>query len=144
MTLKIDRSPRGAPAAPLQSLPYDSLGMDAESLRRGILGHLEYTLAELPQQVDSAWEPYVALALAVRDRMIERWVRTQDTYYRVDPKRVYYLSLEYLMGRTLGKRLINLGLQEQCAKALQELGYRLEGLRPAVSGRRARRRGPEG
>src|ERR1700675_4175031 len=102
MTLKIDRSTRGAPAAPLPSLSYDSLGMDAESLKRGILGHLAYTLAEAPQHGDAGWEPYVALALAVRDRMIERWIRTQETYYRRDAKRVYYLSLEYLMGRTLG------------------------------------------
>jgi len=131
MTLKIDRSPQSAPAAPLQSLPYDSLGMDAESLKRGILGHLEYTLAELPQQVDSAWEPYVAVALAVRDRMIERWVRTQETYYRRDAKRVYYLSLEYLMGRTLGNGLINMGLLDECDKALHELGYRLEDVREA-------------
>ena len=131
MTLKIDRPTRVAPAAPLQSLPYDSLGMDAESLKRGILGHLEYTLAELPQQVDSAWEPYVAVALAVRDRMIERWVRTQETYYRRDAKRVYYLSLEYLMGRTLGNGLINMGLLDECTKALHELGYRLEDVREA-------------
>jgi starch phosphorylase len=131
MTLKIDRPTRVAPAAPLQSLPYDSLGMDAESLKRGILGHLEYTLAELPQQVDSEWEPYVALALAVRDRMIERWVRTQETYYRRDAKRVYYLSLEYLMGRTLGNGLINMGLLDECTKALHELGYRLEDVREA-------------
>ena len=131
MTLKIDRSPQSAPAAPFQSLPYDSLGMDAESLKRGILGHLEYTLAELPQQVDSAWEPYVAVALAVRDRMIERWVRTQETYYRRDAKRVYYLSLEYLMGRTLGNGLINMGLLAECDKALHELGYRLEDVREA-------------
>ena len=88
MTLRTDRTTRGAPAAPLQRLPYGSLGMDAEALKRGILIHLEYTLAELPQHVDTAWEPYVALALAVRDRMVERWVRTQDTYYRRDAKRV--------------------------------------------------------
>ena len=131
MTRKIDRSTRVAPTAPLQSLPYDSLGMDAEALKRGILGHLEYTLAELPQQVDSEWEPYVALALAVRDRMIERWVRTQDTYYRQDVKRVYYLSLEYLMGRTLGNSLINMGLLDECTRALHELGYRLEDVREA-------------
>jgi starch phosphorylase len=131
MTLKIDRPTRVAPAAPLQSLPYDSLGMDAESLKRGILSHLEYTLAELPQHVDSEWEPYVALALAVRDRMIERWIRTQDTYYRRDVKRVYYLSLEYLMGRTLGNGLINMGLLDECTKALHELGYRLEDVREA-------------
>ena len=132
MTLNpIDSPTRIAAAAARQALAYDSLGMDAESVKRGILAHLEYTLAELPGHVDTEWEPYVALALAVRDRMIERWVRTQDTYYRLDPKRVYYLSLEYLMGRTLGNSLINLGLQEQCAKALQELGYRLEDLREA-------------
>ncbi|MGM3932454.1 hypothetical protein NA612_23340, partial [Salmonella sp. NW378] len=81
--------------------------------------------------VDSEWEPYVALALAVRDRMIERWVRTQDTYYRRDVKRVYYLSLEYLMGRTLGNSLINLGLLDECARALHDLGYRLEDIREA-------------
>jgi starch phosphorylase len=132
MTLgSTDRSARIAPAAPLQALPYDSLGMDAESLKRGMLGHLEYTLAELPQHVDSEWEPYVSLALAVRDRMIERWVRTQDTYYRRDVKRVYYLSLEYLMGRTLGNSLINMGLLDECDKALHDLGYRLEDVREA-------------
>ncbi len=102
--------------------------MDAESLKNGILGHLEYTLAELPKHVDSEWEPYVALALAVRDRMIQRWIRTQDTYYERDAKRVYYLSLEYLMGRTLGNSLINMGLLDACVKALHELGYRLEEL----------------
>jgi len=131
MTLRIDRSTTRLAAAPLQSLPYDSLGMDAESLKRGILSHLEYTLAELPEHVDSGWEPYVSLALAVRDRMVERWVRTQDTYYRLDPKRVYYLSLEYLMGRTLGNSLINMGLLAECEKALHELGYRLEDVREA-------------
>src|SRR5262249_52155310 len=91
----------------------------------------EYTLAELPRHVDSRWEPYVALALTVRDRMIERWIRTQDAYYEQDPKRVYYLSLEYLMGRTLGNSLINLGLAGECGRALEDLGYRLEDLREA-------------
>ena len=105
--------------------------MDAESLKTGVLGHLQYTLAELPQHVDSEWEPYVALALAVRDRMIQRWVRTQDAYYEQDAKRVYYLSLEYLMGRTLGNSLVNMGLLDECATALHELGYRLEDLREA-------------
>src|SRR6202008_377121 len=76
-------------------------------------------------------EPYLALALAVRDRLIQRWIRTQDAYYELDSKRVYYLSLEYLMGRTLGNSLIALGLQDTCAQALAELGYRLEDLREA-------------
>ena len=120
-----------ATATPREALPYDSLGMDVLSVKEGMLRHLEYTLAELPRHVDSEWEPYVALALAVRDRMVQRWVRTQDTYYDRDVKRVYYLSLEYLMGRTLGNSLINLGLDDEVSQALGELGYRLEDLREA-------------
>ena len=109
----------------------NALGLDARSLKEGILGHLQYTLAEMPNHVHSDWEPYVALALAVRDRMIARWLKTQDTYYEKDVRRVYYLSLEYLMGRTLGNSLINLGLLDEAAKALHDLGYRLEDLREA-------------
>ena len=63
--------------------------------------------------------------------MIQRWIRTQDAYYRQGAKRVYDLSLEYLMGRTLGNSLINMGLLDDCAKALHELSYRLEDLREA-------------
>jgi glycogen phosphorylase len=86
------------------------MDLNARSLKDGILYHLVYTLAETPGHVDNDWDTYVALALAVRDRMIQRWIRTQDKYYEQDPKRDYYLSLEYLMGRTLGNSLINLDL----------------------------------
>jgi glycogen phosphorylase len=120
-----------ATATPRQALGDDTLGMDASAVRDSVLRHLEYTLAELPRHVDSDWEPYLALALAVRDRLIKRWIRTQDTYYDRDPKRVYYLSLEYLMGRTLGNSLIAMDLRDACARALTELGYRLENLREA-------------
>ena len=120
-----------AKASPLQALPTDSLGMDSESLKNGLLAQLQYTLAELPAHVDSEWEPYVALALTVRNRMVERWIQTQDTYYAQDVKRVYYMSLEYLMGRTLGNSLVNLGLMDECAKALHDLGYDLEELAEA-------------
>ena len=57
-------------ATPRQALTDDTLGMDATALRHSVLEHLEYTLAELPRHVDSEWEPYVALALAVRDRLV--------------------------------------------------------------------------
>jgi glycogen phosphorylase len=106
-------------------------GMDAESLKEGILRHLEFTLGELPRHVDSEWEPYVSVALAVRDRLMERWIRTQDAYYENDAKRVYYLSLEFLMGRTLGNSLVNLGLLETCQEALGELNYAFESIREA-------------
>src|SRR5262245_51642430 len=117
--------------SPMQALSRDRLGIDAPALKQAILEHLEYTLAELPGHVDSAWEPYVALALAVRDRMVQEWISTQDRYYEQDAKRVYYLSLEYLIGRTLGNSVVNLGLEEQCEHALRDLGYTLEELREA-------------
>lgn len=106
-------------------------GMDADSLKTGILRHLEFTLGELPRHVDSEWEPYLSVALAVRDRLMERWIRTQDAYYEHDAKRVYYLSLEFLMGRTLGNSLINLGLLEPCQDALSNLNYDFEKIREA-------------
>jgi len=106
-------------------------GLEAPALEESILDHLMYTLGELPGHVNGNWEPYVALAFAVRDRMIERWLRTQDRYYEQDAKRVYYLSLEYLIGRTLGNSLVNLDLTGECRRALESLGYRLEDLRDA-------------
>src|SRR5262245_45282727 len=137
-TGKTDRQP--APAAPparsyqptidADDQPWP-LGRDAESIKEGIVEHLEYTLSELPRHVDSVWEPYVSLALAVRDRMVERWIRTQDAYYDQDVKRVYYMSLEFLMGRTLGNSLVNMGLTDATAEAVHELGYKLEDLREA-------------
>jgi starch phosphorylase len=106
-------------------------GLDADSIRREFLTHLEITLAELPEHVDSEWEPYLSLALTVRDRLIERWVHTQNAYYAHDAKRVYYLSLEFLMGRTLANSLVNLGFLDAAAQAMHELGYELEDLREA-------------
>ena len=65
MTLRTDRTTRGAPAAPLQRLPYGSLGMDAESLKRGILTHMTTELdyaamqRELPAHVEPAYDGMV-------------------------------------------------------------------------------------
>src|SRR5262245_16184205 len=116
-------------ASASESSPHE--GMDSASLKAGILRHLEFTLGELPRHVDSEWEPYLSVALAVRDRLMERWIRTQDAYYENDAKRVYYLSLEFLMGRTLGNSLINLGLFEPCQDAVSDLNYDFEKIREA-------------
>jgi starch phosphorylase len=76
----------------------------------------------------TVFDAYVALAYAVRDRLMERWFLTQDAYYRKDAKRVYYLSMEFLMGRALGNNILNLGAEEPYRSALTRLGYRLEAL----------------
>lgn len=74
------------------------------------------------------FDAYMALSYAVRDRLMERWFKTQSSYYHADAKRVYYLSLEFLMGRTLLNNVVNLGAREAHINALQQLGYDLESL----------------
>lgn len=74
-------------------------------------------------------DAYFALSLAVRDRLVRKWLRTQRQYYQQDVKRVYYLSLEYLMGRLLGNALINMDYYNECYKILKEDGYSLEEIR---------------
>jgi starch phosphorylase len=103
-------------------------GLDAESLKWSIQDHLEYTLAK-NRFTSTDFDRYTALALSVRDRLVERWMRTQDTYYERDVKRVYYLSMEFLMGRSLGNSVLSLGLTDETQKALNELGADLEQLR---------------
>ncbi len=76
----------------------------------------------------SDFDLHQAVAFAVRDRLMERWFRTQDAYYRADTRRVYYLSLEYLMGRALVHNVLNLGLAAEHADALHRLGCDLEEL----------------
>jgi starch phosphorylase len=118
------KTPLSESAANLSA--YESYhGISAEAIQRSFLDHLEFTLAKDRFTVTHL-DQYLALAYAVRDRLIERWLRTQDTYYRADAKRVYYLSMEFLMGRTLGNAIVNLNLKEACRRALLDLGYRLE------------------
>ncbi len=90
-------------------------------LQHAFLRHLRFTIVKDKYSATPA-DLYRALAHAVRDMLAERWLETQQTYYRAGAKRVYYLSMEFLMGRTLGNSLINLGLMEEWETALKELG----------------------
>ena len=109
-------------------LTNDLLGTDVESLQRSVAQHLECSLAKDTYSATKL-DIYKSLVYTVRDRMVERWIATQQTYYDKDVKRVYYLSLEFLIGRTLGNSLINLDLLDQVNQACHELGYELEELR---------------
>ncbi|MGQ9896238.1 MAG: glycogen/starch/alpha-glucan phosphorylase [Acidobacteriota bacterium] len=118
------RKPLSESAANISA--YESYhGVTARSIQRSFLDHIEFTLAKSHFN-QTRLDQYLALAYAIRDRLIERWLRTQDAYYRADTKRIYYLSMEFLMGRTLGNAIVNLNLKEECQKALSELGYKLE------------------
>ncbi len=71
----------------------------------------------------SAQEVYQAVALTVKDEVIENWLTTEKSIREQDPKIVYYMSMEFLMGRALGNNLINLGEYTKVAEALEELGF---------------------
>ena len=90
--------------------------------------HILSFLGRDPQRAGCR-DVYKALAYSIRDILVERWISTQKGYYAKGKKRVYYLSLEFLIGRSLGNSLINLGLYDELAGVMQEMGYDLEEIR---------------
>ena len=107
-------------------------GADTESLKQSFSHRLTYALAK-DEFTATPRDCYTSLALTVRDRLVRKWIETQQTYYNKDVKRVYYLSLEFLIGRTLGNSLLNLDMQDTAQSALSELGYKLEELQEIES-----------
>ncbi|WP_337873020.1 glycogen/starch/alpha-glucan phosphorylase [Ignavibacterium sp.] len=103
----------------------DKEDVESFSISNQFAEHLEFTLVKDRITVTKE-DAYYALSLAIRDRMVRRWLRTQREYHIKDPKRVYYLSLEYLMGRLLGNVLINLDYYDECREILKKDGYNLE------------------
>ncbi|KAK2872818.1 hypothetical protein QQF64_017528 [Cirrhinus molitorella] len=89
--------------------------------------HLHFTLVK-DRNVSTRRDYYFALAHTVRDHLVGRWIRTQQSYYERDPKRVYYLSLEFYMGRTLQNTMVNLALENACDEAMYQLGLDMEEL----------------
>jgi glycogen phosphorylase len=101
------------------------LGSTKQDLKKSIVYHIEHSLGKDEYSVTELdW--YKSFAMTVRDRLMNLWNKTQKTYYAKDAKRVYYLSLEFLPGRSLSNSIINLGIQSESANALKELGHKLE------------------
>lgn len=98
---------------------------DVPSIQKSIVDHVEYTIARSRFKFDD-FEAYKATANSVRDRLLESWNDNQQYYRDNDSKRVYYLSMEFLMGRSLLNSIFNLGIKGEYAQALSELGYDLE------------------
>jgi len=105
-------------------------GMDVDSFREDIKQHLRYTLAK-DEYSSTDWDSYRSVVLSVMDRLHDRWINTQQSYYKNDDKRVYYLSMEYLIGRLLDNMLVNLGMQDVAAEAMQEVGLDYDKIRNA-------------
>jgi starch phosphorylase len=108
------------------ALPVES--EDVASLRRAVVAKLAYAVGKDPI-VASSHDWYMAVALAVRDRIVDAWFPSTRAIYNEKRKRVYYLSVEFLIGRLLFDSLNALGITAPMRKALAELGVDLEALR---------------
>ena len=101
---------------------------EQEPLQESFIEHLEYSLVKDKTTVRPQ-DSYIALAMTIRDHMIRNWLRTQHEYHIQDLKKVYYLSMEFLMGRLLGNIMMNMGVYEDCFRIMQDLGFDLEEIR---------------
>ncbi len=102
--------------------------MSVEGLKEDFAWHLRYSLAKGDERATDR-DRYTAFAMAVRDRLVERWISTQEEYSHQNTKRVYYMSLEFLIGRLLGNNVINLKADRLCCEALKDYGINWNDLR---------------
>ncbi|MBX2881687.1 MAG: glycogen/starch/alpha-glucan phosphorylase [Granulosicoccus sp.] len=102
-----------------------ALGCDAEAVRQSIAQHFSRSMG---RRIDQAAAHYLfsAVALSVRDRLMERWRATREIIDRTPIRRTYYLSMEYLMGRALSNAMHNLDMYDAFSEALNGLGLSLE------------------
>ncbi|KAJ9097299.1 hypothetical protein QFC21_004968 [Naganishia friedmannii] len=100
---------------------------DTDSVTRHVVHHVSTTLARQAFNLDDAGA-YRACAFSVRDELIRRWNATTSYHTAKAPKRAYYLSLEFLMGRSLDNAVLNLGMKDMVAQAMGRLGFSFEDL----------------
>lgn len=102
--------------------------MSKEAIKLSFQHNREYILSK-DQYTATMHDNFLALSLAVRERLVERWIRTQQGYHKNNVRRVYYLSMEFLIGRLMGNNMYNLGIMDQSSQALDELGLDMEEVR---------------
>jgi len=107
-----------------EKLSHLSIEGTAEEIVHRFIEHLKYDLGK-DEYSASPYDCYVSFASAVKDILLDRWLITQPREYALQRKRVYYLSLEYLIGRSLGNAILNLDIQQQSIKALTDMGFDL-------------------
>ena len=94
-------------------------------MKQGLKNHLVFSCFKIDAMATPRdW--YHTAAYTVRDHVVERWVKTSSAYYNQDPKRIYYLSLEFLIGRMMSNAALNLGIQNELSEGLGALGHNLE------------------
>ncbi|CAF1577891.1 unnamed protein product [Adineta steineri] len=100
---------------------------NVQGVKKTFNRHLHFTVVK-DRDVATQRDYYSSLAYTVRDHLVGRWIRTHQHHFESDGKRVYYLSMEFYMGRTLANCMINLGIENDVDEALYELGLNIEEL----------------
>ena len=95
-------------------------GLSVEAFKRAYEENLRFALGRFPQ-VATLNDRYLALAYAVRDRLMDRWIRSGEAYYASRARTVCYFSAEFLLGPHLGNNLLNLGVLDEARQAMEEL-----------------------
>ena len=120
----------GSPRIPPPLLPLEIPEGRIETLRRQILRHLRSTLARDPRTATTRdW--WISTAMALRDHVLEKFIPTMARHNNKNVRRLYYLSLEYLMGRLIESNLHNMGMYADMVAAVNSLGLDFEVLRDA-------------
>lgn len=106
------------------TLPPDGLPLDAGAVQQSFLNHVQHTQGKHPSAATSL-DQFMSIAHTARDRMFDRWTRTWRRNLRERPKRVYYLSMEYLLGRLLEDGMRSMDIRAASNEALEDLGMDL-------------------
>eukprot|EP00112_Aurelia_sp_Birch-Aquarium-sp1_P004041 Seg1457.1 transcript_id=Seg1457.1/GoldUCD/mRNA.D3Y31 product="Glycogen phosphorylase" protein_id=Seg1457.1/GoldUCD/D3Y31 len=100
---------------------------DIATIKEKFNRHLHFTVVK-DRNVATQHDFYLSLVYSVWEFLVQKWIRTQQLYYEKDPKRVYYLSLEYYLGRSLSNTMMNLDISEICDEAMDQLGLDIQEL----------------
>lgn len=110
---------------PAENKPAENkLKFDKELFKRSVVYNVK-TLFRKDMEEATPQQVFQAVSLAIKDQIMDNWIDTQKAYEKQDPKMVYYMSMEFLMGRALGNNIINLQASAPVKEALEELGLDL-------------------
>ncbi len=119
------RLKKSQPIFSITTLP--DLGIDLKDIQADFKRYYGHRLGR-DENCRSVHYIYEALSMVIRDRLTERWKKTYIAYKKQDCKKAYYLSMEFLMGRTLSNAMLNLGVNDVVSQAMYDLGLDIEEL----------------
>ncbi|MBN1761096.1 MAG: glycogen/starch/alpha-glucan family phosphorylase [Chitinispirillaceae bacterium] len=101
--------------------------MESKDLRQTYYRYLRYILAK-DETTATSYDKYMALAYVVRSELTDNWIKTQRKYSSQNVRRVYFLSMEYIFGKSMSQNILNVGIEESIKQAVAALGFSLNEL----------------